>query len=95
LGQKFVNHKPNLLKAAGTPIINAFPLAISLKLTLLPGESSTRTSSAGILSPTLMKARAELWKDRAGRAAMANRRMADVDAMIADGKINLCDQLSD
>ena len=51
----------HILKAAGTPIIKDFPLATcSAKLTLLPGESSTKISSFGMLSPTLMKARTVL-----------------------------------
>lgn len=45
-------------------MIKDLPVLISLlKLTLLPGEFSTKTSTLGSLSPTLMKARAELWKD--------------------------------
>jgi len=52
--------KGDLLNAAGTPMIKAFPLMASLKLTLLPGELSRRTSRLGSLSPTLMNAREEL-----------------------------------
>jgi hypothetical protein len=74
------------LNAAGTPIIKDFPLLTSsAKLTLLPGESSTRTSSFGMLSPTLTKRPAELWKDLIGRAAVrVSRRRAAVVAMIAE-----------
>ena len=61
----------HLLKAAGTPMIIELPLLISsAKLTLLPGEFSTRTSSSGMLSPTLINGLAELWKVLAGRAAV-------------------------
>jgi len=65
-------------------MIKDLPVLISLlKLTLLPGEFSTKTSRAGILSPTLMKARAELWKDRDGREALrANLRRAALDAIM-------------
>jgi hypothetical protein len=70
------------LKAAGTPMIKAFPLIASLKLTLLPGELSTRTSRFGSLSPTLMKARAELWKFLGREALSASRRSAIVEAII-------------
>lgn len=40
----------DLLKAAGTPMIKALPLAPSSlnRLTLFPGEFSTRTSRSGI-----------------------------------------------
>lgn len=73
----------DLLKAAGTPIMRAFSFVNSLKSTLLPGEFSTSTSRLGSLSPTLIKAREEIWKDRAGRAALkATRRMANMDDMI-------------
>lgn len=51
-----------LLKAAGTPMIKALPLApISFnRLTLFPGEFSTRTSRSGIWSPARMGL--ALWK---------------------------------
>jgi hypothetical protein len=52
--------KEDLLNAAGTPMIKAFPLMASLKLTLLPGELSRRTLRLGSLSPTLTKSREEL-----------------------------------
>lgn len=72
------------------PIIKPLPLvSSSARLTLLPGEFSTRTSMFGILSPTLIKARAELWNDLVGRAAArANRRRAVVDAMTS-AKVNV------
>jgi len=55
----------------------------SLKLTLLPGEFSTKTSTFGTLSPTLIKARAELWKDLDDREALsASLRRAVVDAIV-------------
>ena len=85
-----IQNREILLKAAGTPIINAFPVVNSLKLTLLPGLFSTRTSRFGSLSPTLMKARAELWKDRAGRVApKATRRRANCDAIVELSNRNL------
>lgn len=65
-------------------MIKAFPLIASLKLILLPGEFSTRTSRFGSLSPTLMKARAELWKFLGREALSANRRSAIVEAIIKD-----------
>ena len=65
-------------------MIKAFPLIASLRLTLLPGELSTRTSRFGSLSPTLMKARAELWKFLGREALSANRRSAIVEAIIED-----------
>ena len=65
-------------------MIKDLPVLIcSLKLTLLPGEFSTKTSTLGILSPTLMKARAELWKNLDDREALsANLRRAVVDAIV-------------
>ena len=79
------------LNAAGTPMIKDFPLLVSsAKLTLLAGEFSTKTSSLGMLSPTLMKARAELWKYLVGRvAASAKRRRAVVEAMIAGEAVSV------
>lgn len=73
----------NPLKAAGTPMINALPLMASLRLTLLPGEFSTKTSRLGSLSPTLMKERAEAWKPLDEREALrATRRRAVVDDIV-------------
>jgi hypothetical protein len=70
------------LKAAGTPMIKAFPVIASLKLILLPGELSTKTSRLGSLSPTLIKARAELWKFLGREALRGSRRSAIVEAII-------------
>ena len=63
----------------------ALPEESSLTSTLFPGEFSTSTPlSWGSLSPTLIRARDELWNDRAGRAAVrAKRRRADIDAISA------------
>lgn len=76
--------KEFILKAAGTPIIKDFPVLISsLNLTLLPGEFSTKISRFGILSPTLMKARAEPWKDLDDREApRPSLRSAVVEAIV-------------
>lgn len=64
-------------------MINALPLIASVRLTLFPGEFSTRTSRFGSLSPTWMKAREEEWKVRAGiRAVRAARRKTFVDAIL-------------
>lgn len=81
----FISGKQNCnsLKAAGTPMIKALPLMASLKLTLLPGEFSTKTSRLGSLSPTLMKERVEAWKLLDEREALrATRRRAIVDAIV-------------
>lgn len=53
-----------ILKAAGTPMIKALPLAPSSldRLTLFPGEFSTRTSRSGIRSPARTKAGVVVWK---------------------------------
>jgi hypothetical protein len=58
-------------------MINALPLLMaSLRLTLLPGEFSTRTSRFGSESPTLMRARLEAWKllVKVARDEVATRR---------------------
>jgi hypothetical protein len=62
----------------------ALPEESSLTSTLLPGEFSTSTPlSCGSLSPTLIRARDELWNDRAGPLAVrANRRRTDIDAIL-------------
>lgn len=53
------------LKAAGTPMTKALPLATSLaRFTLLPGEFSVRTSRSGMESPTWMRRGMEEWKQR-------------------------------
>jgi hypothetical protein len=78
-----VNYQHDLLKAAGTPMIRAFPLMVSLRFTLFPGELSTRTSRLGSLSPTLINAREELWKALEVREApRASLRRANVEAML-------------
>jgi hypothetical protein len=76
--------RSDLLNAAGTPIRRALPEESSLTSTLLPGEFSTSTPlSCGSLSPTLIRARDELWNDRAGPLAVrANRRRTDIDAIL-------------
>jgi hypothetical protein len=77
-------------------MIKAFPVIASPKLTLLPGELSTRTSRLGILSPTLMKARDELWKVREVREPReplrANRRRARVEAMLKLAQLRSVDR---
>lgn len=73
-------------------MINALPVIVSDKLTLLPGEFSTRTSRLGSLSPTLMKARAEEWKLLVGREALsASRRKIVVDAIFWCSKLRWFD----
>lgn len=65
-----LEHVPE--KAAGTPTM--YPLAdlnSSARLTLLPGESSRRTSRLGISWPTRTKARGVEWKPRAAKAGLA------------------------
>ncbi len=85
--KKCATLKDYLLKAAGTPMIKALPVMVSLKLTLLPGEFSTRTSRFGSVSPILMKARAEEWnlKIPVGREALrAARRRTVVETILVD-----------
>ena len=55
--------KSIVLKAAGTPMTMPLPLSSLARLTLLPGEFST-SSTSGRLSPTFTKAREVLWKLR-------------------------------
>ncbi len=97
IGHHHCQGEQDLLKAAGTPMIKAFPVIASPKLTLLPGELSTRTSRLGILSPTLMKARDELWKVREVREAReplrVNRRRARVEAMLKLAQLRSVDRL--
>lgn len=73
-------------KAAGTPTMTALGVDASslARLSLLPGESSTRTSRSGIASPTFTKARGVAWRnwrlielvDAAAAAAVGARGMA-------------------
>lgn len=51
----------DVLKAAGTPTMTPLPVNSLAMLTLLPGESSTR-STLGMASPTLTKAGRVAWK---------------------------------
>ena len=51
----------NVLNAAGTPMMRPLPLSSVERLTLSPGEPSTR-STLGILSPTLTMVAAVVWK---------------------------------
>lgn len=53
----------NVLNAAGTPMTRPFPCSSLAKLTLFPGEASTRSIS-GMLSPALTKAGAVVEKGR-------------------------------
>ena len=77
-------------------MIKAFPVIASPRLTLLPGELSTRTSRLGILSPTLMKARDELWKVREAREALrANRRRIRGEAILQLTRLKLIDRLEE
>lgn len=55
----------DILKAAGVPMIRPFPLISFARLTLLPGDPSTKTSRSGIASPFWTNAGAVLWKDAA------------------------------
>lgn len=50
-----------ILKAAGTPMIRPLPFRTLDRLTLFPGDDSM-SSTSGMLSPALTKARAEEWK---------------------------------
>ena len=51
-----------LLKAAGTPTIKPLPVSSFDRLTLFPGEFSTRTSRSGMLSPAFTATREVVWK---------------------------------
>lgn len=89
-GQVFVitTEIMNLLNAAGTPIIRALPLICSLRLTLFPGESSTRTSRLGMLSPTLTNCLGEIWRERQWEALIASPRMTLDDGLMIDSLVN-------
>jgi hypothetical protein len=52
----------DVLNAAGTPMIKPLPLSSLRRLTLWPGEFSTRSTS-GSGSPTATHAGDEVWKD--------------------------------
>jgi hypothetical protein len=81
----------DLLKAAGTPMIRDLPFLISsLRLILFPGEDSTKPSTVGMESPTLMKARVELWNDRDGvtEALKASLRRILLYAILVSSKHN-------
>ena len=59
VGEKRMKHLQN---AAGTPMMSPLPDVSSLeRLTLFPGEPSTRSRS-GMRSPTLTKAGLVAWK---------------------------------
>ena len=73
--------KVHVLKAAGTPIIRAFPAPTSsAMLTLFPGEPSARTVMSGMLSPTLTRARGVVEKVRVAAllARSVERRSANI-----------------
>lgn len=56
------DNRSDVLKAAGVPMITPLPLISLARLTLFPGEFSTRTSRSGMESPFWTKAGAVLWK---------------------------------
>lgn len=70
------------LKAAGVPIMTALFLISLARLTLLPGEFSTRTSRFGMASPFCTNAGAVLWKReacaRTRGTLVAKRRAANI-----------------
>ena len=73
----------NILNAAGTPMITPLPFSSLARLTLLPGEFSTRTSRLGMASPFWTKAGVVLWKraarcDRARGRVFVRRRAANI-----------------
>lgn len=72
----------DVLKAAGTPMIN--PLSSSCdRLTLLPGEFSTRTVRSGIRSPTSTQAGREVWNDACEAARSRGSMQASLRVVVA------------
>lgn len=82
--------KVHVLKAAGTPIISAFPAPTSsAMLILFPGEPSARTVMSGMLSPTLTKARGVVEKVRVAAllARSVERRSANIVVVFSVVKV--------
>lgn len=76
------DNQSDVLKAAGVPMITPLPLISLARLTLFPGEFSTRTSRSGMESPFWTKAGAVLWKrarwEKARGREVATRRVANI-----------------
>lgn len=80
----------HVLNAAGTPMMRPLPFNSLAMDTLLPGEFST-SSTSGIASPTLTKAREDAWKGRRATAlepAKSVRRAANMVCLRATTRIS-------
>jgi hypothetical protein len=72
------------------PMIKPLPVSSLARLTLLPGEPSTR-SRLGSLSPTLTKTGAEAWKERrpAAQRVTGNSVRAAANMVNATGLVGI------